>query len=195
MECLSEEHCTQHSSNRRPNARTLQEAASPIKIRESLPPDLSSRFASATPFLIIGSDHNKHDRPSRKGSASTDAQHRGEGARADTWRGDCFRHDRQGRNRGEFWGYCVIAAQYDVALYRQRCVQSRQSVAASQGANRVEIGVLSTRRFQTTIGRPQFDRLKLVVRQEERLRGSYWRNWRLSEKWFYSDIQVSKYCV
>ena len=44
------------------------------KIRESLPPDLSWRFASATPFWAIEQAAKSFDRPSHKGSASADTQ-------------------------------------------------------------------------------------------------------------------------
>jgi len=57
MDACRRKICTGTLGNRRLNARVLLDAASPMKIRESLPPDLSSRLASATPFLIIGRDH------------------------------------------------------------------------------------------------------------------------------------------
>ena len=65
--CLSEENLRRTLGNRRPNARALRDAASAMKIRESLPPDLSSLLASAMPFSIIGWDHRSPTSP--KGSA------------------------------------------------------------------------------------------------------------------------------
>src|SRR5579863_1732629 len=71
----------QHLDNR-PNARALQQAASPLKIRESLPPDLPLRLASCecrTVFDYRMGPHNKLDRPSCKGGAPTEAQNCAEG--------------------------------------------------------------------------------------------------------------------
>ena len=61
--CLSEENLRRTLGNRRPNARALRDAASAMKIRESLPPDLSSLLASAMPFSIIGWDHRSPTSP------------------------------------------------------------------------------------------------------------------------------------
>jgi hypothetical protein len=82
----------------------LKRLHSPTKIRESLPPDLSSRLASAAPLLIIGWGHNKHDRPSRKGSASTDAQTVVRGRGLIPGGETAFGMIVSGRNPGEFWG-------------------------------------------------------------------------------------------
>ena len=109
---------------------------SPIKVRESLPPDLSSRLASAALFLIIGWGHTI----SLIGRVAKVVPRRTlipGGATA-------FGMIVSDRNPGRVLGDIARSLHNtDVALDRQRYVQSSQSVAASQGANRVEVGVVS----------------------------------------------------
>ena len=62
------------------------------KIRESLPPDLSWRFASATPFWAIEQAAKSFDRRAIKAVPRRIPNHRGWVA---ILMGDCFRHDPQ----------------------------------------------------------------------------------------------------
>jgi hypothetical protein len=186
--CLSEENLRRTLGNRRPNARALRDAASAMKIRESLPPDLSSLSCECHAVFDyrVGPRRQALKVVPRLNPTSVLR------VRSDTWGATTVGMIVVVGIGGEFLGKLRYRRTInDVASDRQSCVQSRQRVSASQDANRVEIGVLSR-----NASKRQFVGLHSSAEARCSSKGTLTQKLlgelELIGERYYSDIQVSK---